>query len=143
MHRQATHLSTYSLCMLPLPWNLSQRSSWLLLCVCLCVCSAITRLQLVPQPTLLPCPHPLLPAVSAHLVSMHSAIKMLSARIRLIQQLIHKMQSGEEEEGFWRGDGKGQLLHSARSLTIESPRCFFPLAEGRRLWPAVLLLLPT
>ena len=57
-----------------------------------------------------------MPAVSAHLVSMHSAIKMLSARIRLIQQLIHKMQSGEGEEGVLEGGWKG-ATHALRTLS--------------------------
>ena len=35
-------------------------------------------------------------SVTAHLVGMHSAIKMLNARVRLIMQVIQKMQSGEE-----------------------------------------------
>jgi hypothetical protein len=36
-------------------------------------------------------------AVTTHLVGMHTAIKMLSARVKMIQQLVVKMKSGEEE----------------------------------------------
>ena len=33
-------------------------------------------------------------AVTAHLVGIHSAIKMLNARVKLIEQFLHKMQMG-------------------------------------------------
>lgn len=33
-------------------------------------------------------------AVTAHLMGLHSAIKMLNSRVWIIQQLVQKMQSG-------------------------------------------------
>ena len=38
-------------------------------------------------------------SVSAHLVGMHSAIKMLNGRVRLLVELMQQMQKGEQHQG--------------------------------------------
>lgn len=56
-------------------------------------------------------PPPLWAAVSAQLVSMHSAVKMLVERLRLLQTLVAKMQAGEA----------GACMHGSRGAC--APTC--------------------
>ncbi len=51
--------------------------------------AAVLTLRMCCRPPALP-----VPAVTAHLGSMHSAIKMLISRVALLHQMLLKMQSG-------------------------------------------------
>lgn len=51
-----------------------------------------------------------------HLVGLHSAIKMLAARVRLIQQLVQKMQSGELPFHHALARKVSSLLHSLPAM---------------------------
>mmetsp|Transcript_16050 Transcript_16050/g.34706 ORF Transcript_16050/g.34706 Transcript_16050/m.34706 type:complete len:305 (-) Transcript_16050:43-957(-) len=58
--------------------------------------------------------------LTAHLIGMHSAIKMLNSRVRLIQQLLQKMQSGEVPFNHALVRKMSSLVHSLPAM--DSPQ---------------------